>query len=419
MLYNRNDMKTLILTIGNEVTSGHTVNTNAAFIAELLEEVGLTPDRVVTIRDEPVDLVRDIRQAVKKFGVVIITGGLGPTHDDVTKPALCKVFKAPLVHDPAILKRVKRFFARIDKPMLPVNKGQADVPEGFTALDNKWGTAPGLFYDTGSSLLFSLPGVPREMRGLMKNEVMPILKKKVSGRAISRMVFRTAGIGETGVSELIENTGALNEAEVAFLPKSGRVDVRVTVNDTDETRAKTRLKGVTKKIGKVLAPYVFGKNDITLEQAVGKSLLKQGFTIACAESCTGGMFAGAITSVPGSSRYFLEGAVTYSDSAKMKRLKVKGVTIKKYGAVSEQVAMEMAKGICETSGATVGISATGVAGPSGGSKEKPVGLVYLGLCIDGEVTAQTKNYRFDRVTNQNRTVNDMLTWLYFELKARR
>ena len=411
-------MKILILSIGNEVTSGHTVNTNASYIAASIEAVGLTPDRVVTMRDDIKALTTELRSAAKKYGVVIITGGLGPTHDDITKPALVKAFSAPLCRDAKTLKEVKRFFVSLDVDMPTINEGQADVPKGFTPLANRWGTAPGLFYDTGKCLLFALPGVPHEMRGLMENEVVPILSRKLPRRFLARTILKVAGIGESSLLRLIEETGLLSDSgvEVAFLPSIGQVDLRLSVEGNSFVEADAKLKYARKVAKKALGHFCYGRDGQSLEEAVGKLLKKHNLTLASAESCTGGLFASRITSVAGSSAYFLEGAVTYSDDAKIKRLKVNKRMIEKNGAVSEEVAQKMAAGIAKTAGADIGISATGIAGPGGGTKEKPVGLVYIGLFFNGKTHILCERYRLDRITNQKRTAQRMMTWLYVTLK---
>ena len=412
-------MKTLILSIGNEVTSGLVVNTNASFIASCIESVGLTPDRVVTIRDDIKALTTELRSIVKKYDVVIITGGLGPTPDDVTKLALVKAFLAPLARDAKTLKEVKTRFNSLGIDMPPINRGQADIPKNFTPLVNRRGTAPGLFNDTGKCLVFALPGVPHEMRGLMEHEVIPILSKKLPKRFLMRSVLKIAGIGESALLPLLEPTGLLSDSdvEVAFLPSMGQVDLRLTVEGKSSAEANAKMKSAKKIATKALGHFCYGQNNQTLEEVVGRLLKKQSLTIASAESCTGGLFASRITSVAGSSNYFLEGAVTYSDNSKNKRLKVKQKTIEKFGAVSGEVALEMATGIAKTSGADIGISATGIAGPGGGTKEKPVGLVYIGLFFAGKRGVLREKYRFDRITNQRMTAQRMLTWLYVTLKG--
>lgn len=400
-------MKTVIISIGNEITSGHTINSNSAWMAKVLEPCGITPDRVLTLRDDEKTLVSEIRSAVKKYELVLITGGLGPTPDDVTKPALVKVFKTELVRDKKTLVMVKERFQELGLHMPKINEGQADAPKGAKILANKWGTAPGLFFKTDTCLLFALPGVPYEMKNLMEKKVLPQIKKRAKGSAISRVVLRTVGIGESALYEKINESVDLDgDVEVAYLPSMGMVDVRLTA------KSKAIVKRAEKKLMKVIAPYYYGRDDETPEKVIGDFLVEKNLKLASAESCTGGQFASKITSVPGASRYFLEGVVTYSNAAKMKRLGVREATLIKHGAVSAEVAKEMALGICKTSGADVGISCTGVAGPTGGTKQKPVGLVYVGLCVKGEV--EVKKYKFgdDRARNQERVVRAMIMCVY-------
>lgn len=413
-------MKTLILSVGDEVTSGLIMNSNAAFIAKAIEEAGLTPDRVVAIRDDVKAMVAEIRWAVKKYNVIIITGGLGPTHDDLTKHALVKAFNAPLVRDPKTLADVKKFFAKINIPMPQVNESQADAPKGFEILPNRLGTAPGLYYHDATTMLFALPGAPHEMRAVMEQEVLPILIANTPDIAIARAVLRTVGGGESAIAPFVYRTGVLEDpdVEIAFLPHLFQVDVRITVRGKKKINANEKLKQVRKIVKKAIAPWYFGKDKETLEEVLGRLLKKKGLTLASAESCTGGLFASKITSVAGASDYFLEGAVTYSNEAKTNRLKVSEETLERYGAVSAEVAAEMAKGISQTSGADIGISATGVAGPGGGAKNKPVGLVYIGLSINGEISVSEERYRHDRIFNQRRTVARMFVLLIKTVKAR-
>ncbi len=406
-------MKTIIISIGNEITSGHVINSNAVWMAKALEPHGITPDRILALRDDEKTLAVEIRSALKKYELVLITGGLGPTHDDVTKPVLVKVFKTKLVRDKKTLAMVKTCFDKPGVDMPAINEGQADVPKGAKILPNKWGTAPGLFFKTDSCLLFALPGVPYEMRNLMKNEVLPLIKKRAKGSAVARVLLRTMGVGESALSEKINKIGYLgDDLEMAYLPMMGMVDIRLTA------KKRATLKRAEKKIMKVIAPYYYGRDDDTPEKVIGSILVEKKLKLASAESCTGGQFAVKITSVPGASKYFLEGVVTYSNDAKMARLRVREATLIKHGAVSSQVAKEMAQGICKTAGADVGVSCTGVAGPTGGTKEKPVGLVYIGFCFKGRV--EVKEYKFGedgRARNQERTVRAMIKWLLKELSA--
>ncbi|VAX22455.1 ADP-ribose pyrophosphatase of COG1058 family / Nicotinamide-nucleotide amidase, partial [hydrothermal vent metagenome] len=274
-------------------------------------------------------------------------------------------------------------------------------------------TAPCLFKDTGVCMLFAMPGVPHEMKGLMENEILPRLKKRAPRAVIAREVLRTAGIGESSLSEIVNSSGAIaDDIELAYLPCFGQADLRLTAKGKTQKEAKAKLGKTLRKLKPVIAPYLFGKGEETLEAAVGALLTDKKLTLAVAESCTGGLFASRITSAPGSSAYFLEGSVAYSNEAKIRRLGVKKSTLVKYGAVSAQTAREMAAGVCKKSGADIGVSSTGVAGPTGGTKEKPVGLIYIALCFNGEVETRRLKLKMDRNHNQKRTANEMMTWLW-------
>jgi nicotinamide-nucleotide amidase len=411
-------MKTLVLTVGDEVTSGHIPNGNAAWIAREIETVGLTPERIVTVRDDEQTLAAEVKAALTKYAVVIVTGGLGPTHDDVTKAALCRGLGVPLVRDPRALVAVKRFFKKLGKEMPPVNLGQADIPKGAEPLYNRIGTAPGIFFDTGKSMLFALPGVPAEMQALMTQEVIPILRKRASTVVIERCVMHTLGIGESTLYEMMGAVGLTSPEgiELAFLPRIGEVDIRLTAKAPTKEVALARLRDYRKDLKKVIAPWYYGKDEKSLEQVIARRFVKLGVTLASAESCTGGLFAATMIALPGASDYFIEGLVAYSNASKIKRLGVREKTLAECGAVSEEVAAQMAKGVRKKLDADIGISATGVAGPGGGTPEKPVGLVYVGLAMGDEVKTKKLQFGFDRVSNQRRTVREMLVWLFFELK---
>ncbi|MBI4666731.1 MAG: CinA family nicotinamide mononucleotide deamidase-related protein [Nitrospinae bacterium] len=405
--------KAIIITVGNEVTSGHIINSNAAWLAKAIEPLGLTPERVLTLRDEEKTLAAEIRQAMNKYDVIFITGGLGPTHDDVTKPAICKAFNAKLVRDRKALGYVRAHFRKINKPMGPVNESQADAPEGCVVIPNRFGTAPCIHFSRGGHLLFAMPGVPYEMKGIMETEVIPRLKKALPKRTIKRVVIHTSGISESGLYSKIEQAGgAPKGVEMAYLPSLWQVDLRLTATGRTPREASGKLDKAVKTVLKVAGPYAFGRDGVSLEEAIGIKLVAKGLKLASAESCTGGRFAARITSVSGSSLYFLEGLVTYSNNSKIKRLNVKPGTLLKYGAVSAETAAEMAEGACKSTGADIGMSATGVAGPSGGTKEKPVGLVYVGMCAKGRVETRQFLFGEERNRNQDRTVREMLNWLW-------
>jgi len=413
----KKNLKTIVITIGNEVTSGHIVNSNAAWIGSALDGIGLSPERALTLRDDVNTLAKEIRKASKEYGVILITGGLGPTHDDVTKPALAKAFGVKIFRDAAMLKELAKFLEGFGKTMSPANEGQADVPDGFKGIASKFGTAPLLMRKADGCILFAMPGVPFEMKNLMETEVLPRLKKLLPKRVIQRTVLHTNGISESTLYSKITEAGAApKDVELAYLPSLGHVDLRVTAEGKTPAEAAKKLRRAEKALMKVAAPYVYGRDGVSLEAAIGERLVERRLTIASAESCTGGLFASRITSVAGASRYFVEGLVTYSNNSKIKRLGVKPATLLKYGAVSAQVAADMASGVSETTGADIGVSATGVAGPTGGTPDKPVGLVYVGLCINGNVETREFKFREERRRNQERTVNEMLGWLWRMLR---
>ncbi|MBI4829152.1 MAG: CinA family nicotinamide mononucleotide deamidase-related protein [Nitrospinae bacterium] len=403
----------IILTVGDEVASGHTVNTNAAWMARALEGVGLTPERVVTLRDDERAIAAEFRSAARRYAVILVTGGLGPTSDDVTKPALCRAFTATLRRDPRILRQVRAFFRKRGYTMAPVNEGQADVPEGFTAAPNPDGTAPMLVKEGGAFILFAMPGVPGEMRAFMERHVLPALKKRFPPRALYRTVLRTAGIGESRLFTMIQESGGVDPTvEVAYLPRYGQVDVRLTVTEVSPKAARAAVERAARKLRKLLAAHIYAEGDAPLEAAVGETLAAQQLTLASAESCTGGLFAARITSVAGASRYFMDGVIAYSNESKVKRLGVRRKTLQTHGAVSAQVAAQMARGVRRATGADIGVAATGVAGPTGGARKKPVGLVYLALSHHGVTDTRRLTLGIDRQKNQERAAAEMLRWLW-------
>lgn len=407
-------MKTIIITIGDEVTSGHTVNTNAAWIAENLETCGITPERTLALRDDVGAIACELTRAAGEYRLILVTGGLGPTHDDVTKPALVKTFRAPLIRDKRILRQVKGYFRKIGRYMPPVNEGQADVPKGFTPLANNIGTAPGLMLDTKSFTLIAMPGIPAEMRHIMERHVIPLVRKRFKGAVLLRSVLRTAGIGESALSTLLSEGGFAPPGTVtmAYLPHFGQVDMRLSSQGADRRKVKAQLDKAVRGIRQIAGEYIFGVDGESLEEEAGKILAAKKLTIASAESCTGGLFASRITSVPGASAYFLAGVVAYSNESKALLAGAREDTLIRHGAVSAETAAELAEGVRRAAKADIGISSTGVAGPSGGTKDKPVGLIYIGLSHSGETETRKLQLGMDRRRNQARAANDMLVWLW-------
>jgi nicotinamide-nucleotide amidase len=368
-----------VVTIGNELLSGRTVDTNFAFLARVLEAAGARVLRHESVADIPDAIATAIQSAMSRVPLVVVTGGLGPTPDDVTRKGVSVALGRPLSLDPEILENLRtRWRARGGRdPMPPNNELQAMVPRGATVLPNPVGSAPGLQLQHEASTLFVLPGVPSEMEAITRASIVPWIEARAP-RSVSYFTMRTHGIWESVLAEkLADLPTVLPGYLVAFLPGGGGVDVRLRLPggdgaSVDELRARAR-SALAERIG----PYAFGVDDDSLEGVVGKLLVARGYHLAVAESCTGGLLAGRITEISGSSAYFERGVVCYSNGAKTALAGVPASLIEEHGAVSEEVARALARGIARESGAQVGLGVTGIAGPTGGTPEKPVGTVHL------------------------------------------
>lgn len=402
--------RSAILTIGDEILIGQVVNSNASYLGKELFSLGLPVERIISVPDRESDIIKEFRSAWKKYDVVIVTGGLGPTHDDITKKCVAKFFKCGFMLDTNVLKSVKQMFSRRKIPMPPVNIGQALVPECAIAVPNKTGTAPGLIIDKGAKTFCVLPGVPYEMKHLCEKGVFPHLKKKFSKRKTSflkQKTLHTIGIGESLLAKRLGNIDNIVKTEkdysvkLAFLPSNYEVRLRITVSASSAAKAVSLLKNAKNKILKAAGNYVYSDDEGSIQQTVGKLLKKKRLTISVAESCTGGLTASKLTDVPGSSDYLFGGMITYDDKAKEKFLKVNPRDIKKYGAVSEQVAKQMSYGIRKISGTDIGISTTGIAGPSGARPGKPVGLVWIGYSDKDGTFAKKFIFTKDRLRNKD------------------
>ncbi len=393
-----------IISIGDEILIGQIVNSNAAFISEKLFSIGLPVRQIISIGDTEDDLINELYDSVNNFEVTVITGGLGPTHDDITKPVLTKFFNDELILNENVLENVKNIFQSRGFTMPGVNVEQAMLPKSCNIIWNPNGTAPGMSFEKEGRFIISLPGVPFEMKEMMNNSVIPMLHEKFKSQinyVLKTKTFLTFGLGETFLSEMIgdekEITGENNK--MAYLPSAVGVRLRVDVKAENEDDATAKLKEIEGRLRSKVGDYIFGINEDKLEKIVGELLIKQSLTIAFAESCTGGMLSGRITDIPGSSGYFKGGIVCYSNESKIFLLGVKESTIINYGAVSKETAIELAENVRIKMNSDIGISITGIAGPAGGSVEKPVGLVWIGYS-DGKETF-TKKYLFGE--NRERT----------------
>lgn len=403
-------MKAHIITIGDEILIGQVLNTNAAFIGDLLTKNQITISKNSVVSDDIKDIINEIKSALKYNDLVITTGGLGPTHDDVTRDAVVKIFNTDLIVNEDVLSDIKNRFAKINRQMSKVNEAQALVPQIANVIRNNYGTAPGFWIEKDKKIFIALPGVPFEMKQMMY-KIIPSLKEKNSGLDSYTMMVNllTIGIAE---STLFQKFGNLNElldnTKLAFLPSQYGVKLRITATEVNEETAKNKLTEIEQKIRSIVGRFIFGKDDEDLAEVVGRLLKERGLTISIAESCTGGNISNMITNYSGSSKFFERGIIAYSNAAKVELLKVDEDSIVKFGAVSLEVAKQMAEGVRAISGTDIGLSVTGIMGPTGATDEKPLGTVFIGLCDSNFCIAKKYNFGDDRVMNKQRTTQASL-----------
>ncbi len=375
-----------IITVGDELLIGQVINTNQAFIARALNDAGVVIDRMTTAGDNGAGILDAFRTAWARQDLVVVTGGLGPTHDDITRTCVCSLFNTELVSDPGVRRRIEGMMARRNLPWSPAAEDQTLVPKKATPLDNPVGTAPGLVFEESGKLFIVLPGVPYEMEAILRRSVVPLVSSRLSGSSIRHRNLRTAGISESLLSQKLGPIDLLLQgARLAFLPTPTGVRLRIDVHEKDEASALRRLAECEARIREKVGRYIYGIEDDELEDAVGTLLAERNLTVGIAESCTGGLIAHRITQVSGSSRYFDRGVVAYSNRSKTDLLGVPEQLISRYGAVSAEVAKAMAQGIRTPS--DIGIATTGIAGPTGGTPDKPVGLVWIGYADAQETLA--------------------------------
>lgn len=405
-----------ILSIGDELLIGQTVNTNASFIGQGLTRIGIAVQCVQTVGDQAKALQTALALALSRSDLVIATGGLGPTHDDITKKVISEYFGAKLVLNRELLENLKQRFARRGIRMSPVNENQALVPEGAEIIDNPLGTAAGLIFTKDCRRCVVLPGVPAEMKAMCQETLLPMLQKE-AGTIIMQKTLRTTGIPE---STLFEQLGDIEEleqlAKVAFLPKATGVDIRLMTTGARQSECAERLQQALDFVQSRIGKHIYGYDEQSLEEAVAQLLTERGQTIAVAESCTGGLLAHRLTNISGSSAYFERGVVTYSNEAKQELLAVPSETLQRHGAVSAETAEAMATGIRKMARTDYGLSTTGIAGPTGGSDEKPVGLVYIGFASDKTVLSERLLFSKDRLGNKERSVQAALKLLRDQLE---
>ena len=374
-------MRIEVIAIGSELTAGVTVDTNSSMIAQKLRQYGLEVSRMSLVSDEPEYLDEIFREVFARADITIITGGLGPTEDDRTRFVAADIFEAPLEEDEESLERLKNIFSLFGRKMPESNRFQAMFPKGAQILENPVGTARGFTVEKDDHIAIFAPGVPRELEKMTDYNILQLIIERAGQKlSIATVTLYTFGMPESELADCLEEfTAKFPEVELAYSAKFPTIDLRLTARGDDEAKAEESISKARKYIEGILGNRIFGEGKETLAGVVGKLLLDQGCTLALAESCTGGMVSSALVDVPGSSDFLLEAAVTYSNDAKIRRLDVSEQTLEKQGAVSVETAIEMAKGIRDTSKSDIGFAITGIAGPSGGTSEKPVGTVCMAL----------------------------------------
>lgn len=393
-------MNAEVITIGNEILSGRIVDSNSAFIGARLSGIGVPLTWITSVGDDRDRIARAFEQAMARADVVLVTGGLGPTHDDMTKHVFAECFGRKLVLNERVLEQVRARFAHRGIEMPSSNVDQAMVPEGVEALENRWGTAPGLHLEEAGKHVFLLPGVPREMKGLLEQCVIPILKRSGFGRSILQHTLRSTGISESALYERLRDLPGMDA--LAFLPGLAGVDLNITVQGDEERVVQAQVERMAAEIRERVGTFLYGEGDQTIEAVLGEMLMAKGWRIAVAESCTGGLIANRITDAPGSSEYFERGIVAYSNRAKVELLDVPEDLIATHGAVSAPVAEEMAEGVRMRSNVNISLSVTGIAGPSGGTEEKPVGLVFMGVSTAANTFSKKFQFGNERWVNKQR-----------------
>ena len=410
-------MKAEILAVGTELLLGDILNTNAQYLAKELAALGIEVYYQTVVGDNPKRLEETLYHAFSRADLVITTGGLGPTEDDLTKETAAKYFGEELVLDERALAQIKMMFDRMGRTMTENNKKQAFVPENNSVvMYNANGTAPGIIIEKDEKIIIMFPGPPKEVVPMFENQAKPYLAKKQEYTFISR-ILRVASVGESAMEEMVKDLiDAQTNPTIAPYAKDGEALLRITAKAKDEEEANRLIDPVAVALKERLGKAVYAEGETNMETEVAKLLLTQKRTIAVAESCTGGEISSQLVRYPGISEVFLEGCVTYTNEAKMKRLGVSEETLAKFGAVSKETALEMAEGIAKTAGAQIGIATTGVAGPDGGTDEKPVGLVYIGIYKNG--VAEAREYRFagNRNKIRERATFQALDWLRRKLQ---
>lgn len=403
-----------ILTIGDEILYGQTLDTNSQWMSAELDSFGFTVVHRATVSDNEADILRGLDDAASWANIILITGGLGPTADDLTKPCLAKYFDVPLQSNPAALEELRTLFQQIDKELSEANIAQTNLPTNADYISNSLGTAPGMWIEDNGKIYVSMPGVPFEMKSMISNHVIPRLQGLYDLPIIIHKIVKTIGIGESWLADKIApwEQNLPENIKLAYLPSLGQVKLRLTSSGKDKLALEAAVDEQVQLLNPYAEKYIYGYGSDVIERVIGDILNKKSLSLATAESCTGGYLAHLITSIPGSSNYFKGSIIAYSNEIKQSELGVSAETLEKYGAVSEETIIEMAKGVQKQLGVDIGIATSGIAGPDGGTKEKPVGTIWIAIAIGDEVkTRQLKLFK-DRLLNIKMTAVSSLAMLW-------
>jgi nicotinamide-nucleotide amidase len=403
-----------IITIGDEILIGQIVDTNSAWMAAELNAIGIFVKQISSVSDDREHILKALDEASQRADIILITGGLGPTKDDITKNTLCNYFGVNLVFSPEIYTDVEQIFARYGRPVSPVNRKQAEVPENCIPLHNLNGTAPGMWFEKEGKVFISMPGVPYEMKGIMKTEVLPRLSTKFKLPHILHRTILTQGIGESQLAEVIEkweDSLAASQIKLAYLPSPNQVRLRMTTSGPDEKLLEKNVQQKEEELKALIGEHIYGSENENLAEVLGKALRKRKEKLGIAESCTGGYISHLITSVPGCSDYYEGSIVTYSYEQKEKWLGVSKQSLAKYGAVSQEVVEEMAAGTIIKLNVDHAIAVSGIAGPGGGTPEKPVGTVWIAVASGGKTVSQKFLFGDNRERNIIKSADAALNML--------
>lgn len=409
-----------IITIGDELLIGQTVDTNSAWIGRQLNLLGIRVNRITSISDNREEIISALGEALSRASLVLITGGLGPTSDDITKETLAEFFGAKLVTDPGVLTEITERLRKRNLEMNDNNRRQALVPDNCTVLANRAGTAPGMLFNRDGKIIISLPGVPAEMKYIMDEHVLPMAEARAGGRVIIHKNIMTYGTFEAKLAERLEGfeRELPSAVRLAYLPAYGVIKLRLTGTGDDRTTVNGMIAEQVRRLYAVIPDVIYGEDEVTLEEVTGILLMNNNLTVSTAESCTGGKIASMITSVPGSSAWFRGSVVAYDNSIKTGVLGVDPETIRLHGAVSSDTAAAMARGVRQLTGSDYAVAVTGIAGPTGGTPEKPVGTVWIAVASGRGIVTEKHSFADDRIINILRSASTALNMLRKQIISR-